>query len=139
MPKKPPETELTPERLAWRRRMLVAAWRALALLSLGLGLLGVVLPVMPTVPFLIVSAWAASQGWPVFERWLLAHPTLGPPIVQWRERGAVPRRAKWASSLMMACSAVGLQFFDQVPLWLRVTVPAVMLAVAVWLWFRPDA
>lgn len=130
---------MSSERLAWRRRMAALAWRALALLSLGLGLVGVALPVLPTVPFLILSAWAASKGWPAFEIWLLNHRLFGPPIVQWRARGAVPRRAKWASSLMMACSAVGMQFFVQIPLWLRLAVPAVMLAVAVWLWRRPDA
>ncbi|MDO5626198.1 MAG: YbaN family protein [Pseudomonadota bacterium] len=119
--------------------MAVLCWRALAVLGAGLGLLGAVLPVMPTVPFLILSAWAASKGWPSFERWLLNHPVLGPPIVKWRERGAVPRRAKWLSSLMMASSAVGMQFFVQIPLWLRIGVPVVMLAVAIWLWRRPEA
>jgi hypothetical protein len=139
MPEEKSAPVMSSERLAWRRRMAALAWRALALLSLGLGLVGVALPVLPTVPFLILSAWAASKGWPAFEIWLLNHRLFGPPIVQWRARGAVPRRAKWASSLMMACSAVGMQFFVQIPLWLRLAVPAVMLAVAVWLWRRPDA
>ena len=121
-----------------RRRLAVLMWRVVAVLAFGLGLLGVVLPMMPTVPFLIVAAWAASQGWPAFETWLLGHRLFGPPLVRWRERGAVPRRAKWASTLMMAASAAGLQFFVQVPLWARIAVPAVMLAVAVWLWQRPE-
>ena len=119
-----------PERVVLRRR--------LAVLGLTLGLLGVVLPVVPTVPFLILSAWAASKGWPAFEIWLLNHRLFGPPIVQWRERGAVPRRAKWFSTLMMAASGIGMQFFTGIPLWLRVAVPLVMLAVAIWLWLRPE-
>lgn len=138
-PAMPPPTSPSPARIALRRRMAVLAWRALALLALGLGLLGVVLPVMPTVPFLIAAAWAASKGWPAFEAWLLQHPSFGPPVRQWRERGAVPRRAKWISSLMMACSAIGLQLFATVPLWTRLAVPAIMLAVALWMWQRPDA
>ncbi|MDO5691904.1 MAG: YbaN family protein [Pseudomonadota bacterium] len=119
--------------------MLTLMWRAITVVSLALGLIGVALPVMPTVPFLIVSAWAASKGWPEFEIWLLNHRLFGPPILQWRERGAVPRRAKWYSTLMMGTSAIGLQFFTQIPLWLRIAVPAVMLAIAIWLWLRPDA
>ncbi len=128
----------SPERVALRRRLAVLLWRAIAVLGVGLALLGVALPVMPTVPFLIVSAWAASKGWPAFEIWLLNHRLFGPPIVQWRERGAVPRRAKWISSLMMATSGIGMQFFPGIPLWVRIGVPVVMLAVAIWLCMRPD-
>ena len=128
----------SPERVMLRRRLAVLLWRAVAVVAMALGLLGVVLPVMPTVPFLIVAAWAASKGWPAFEIWLLNHRLFGPPIVQWRERGAVPRRAKWLSTVMMACSGIGMQFFPAIPLWLRIAVPLAMLAVAVWLWMRPD-
>ncbi len=129
----------SPEKVALRRRIAMLVWRALAVLCLALGLIGVVLPVMPTVPFLIASAWAASRGWPAFEIWLLNHRLFGPPIVQWRQHGAIPRRAKWISCAMMATSAIGMQFFTQIPLWLRLAVPAVMLGVGIWLWLRPDA
>ena len=122
-----------------RRRLAVLLWRGLALLAMGLGLLGVALPVLPTVPFVLLAAWAASKGWPAFEIWLLNHRVFGPPILQWRLRGTVARRAKWISTLMMASSAIGMQFFGSViPLWLRIAVPAVMLAVAIWLWRRPE-
>ena len=120
-----------------RRRLAVLMWRVVAVLAFGLGLLGVVLPVMPTVPFLIVAAWAASQGWPAFETWLLAHRLFGPPLVRWRERGAVPRRAKWASSLMMALSAAIMMVLTM-PLWAKVSAPLLMAGVAVWLWRRPE-
>ena len=40
---------------------------------------------------------------------------------------------------MMASSAIGMQFFGSViTLWLRIAVPAIMLAVAIWLWRRPE-
>ena len=133
-----PVTASPSERVLLRRRIATLLWRALALVSLLLGAIGAMLPVLPTVPFLLLAAWAASKGWPALEIWLLNHRRLGPPIVQWRERGAVSRPAKWLSSVMMAGSALGMQFVPQLPLALRIGVPAVMLAVAIWLWRRPE-
>jgi len=82
----------------------VFLWRALALLCVALGLIGVVLPGMPTVVFMLVAAWAGARGWPRLESWLLDHPRYGPPILHWRERGAISRRGKCAASTMMLVS-----------------------------------
>jgi uncharacterized protein len=112
-------------------------WRVSALLALLLGLLGLALPVVPTVPFLIVAAWAASKGSPRLERYLLSHPRYGKHIRNWRERGAVPRRAKLFAITAMSISAIALQFIP-VPQWLRLGVPLVMATIAVWLWTRPE-
>ncbi len=112
-------------------------WRLLALLSLAAGLVGLLLPVMPTVPFILVAAWAASRGWPRLEAWLLAHPVFGHPIRDWRNHGAVSRRAKVLAVTMMSGGAVVL-WFVPVPPWLRTGAYAVMAAVAVWLWMRPE-
>ena len=101
------------------------AWRALAVCCVALGLLGIVLPGLPTVPFLLVAAW------------LLTHPRHGPPIRRWRERGAVPRRAKWMASAMMLTSTAVLAG-SNLPLAAKLAVPALMLVVAVWLWRRPE-
>jgi uncharacterized protein len=112
-------------------------WRALALMCVALGLLGAALPVLPTVPFLLAAAWAAGRGWPELELWLLNHRHCGPPIRRWREHGAVPRRAKWAASLMMAFSA-SLLFIVETPPWAKVGVLLVLGVVAAWLWTRPE-
>lgn len=126
-----------PERVTLRRRLASLAWRGLALLCLVLAAIGVVVPGLPTVPFLLVAAWAGGRGWPRLEAWLLAHPRWGPPIRRWREHGAVPRRAKWASSVMMAASAV-LVLLSPAPLAVKMGLPALMAGVAVWLWRRPE-
>lgn len=113
-------------------------WRALALLSLLLAIAGFVLPLLPGVPFLIMAAWAAGKGWPALEVWLLNHAHFGPSIRNWRERGAVPRRAKWLATVMMGGSAIMLAF-SPAPMGVKVVVPAIMLAVALWLWHRPES
>lgn len=120
-----------------RRPVAVALWRVLAILCVAIALLGAVLPVLPTVPFLLVAAWAGGRGWPQLERWILDHPSHGPAIRRWRDHGAVPRRAKWIASLMMLGSATMLAIAP-VPLWLKIAVPGVMASVATWLWLRPE-
>ena len=112
-------------------------WRTLAVLALALGLLGALLPALPTVPFVLVAAWAASRGWPALERWLLGHPRFGPTLQRWRTGGIVPRKAKWAATLMMTASAITLALLP-LPLWLKVAVPSIMAVTAIWLWCRPE-
>jgi uncharacterized membrane protein YbaN (DUF454 family) len=113
-------------------------WRALALVLVALGILGVFLPGLPTVPFLIAAAWASGRGWPALELWLLEHPRYGGYIRQWRERGAVPRRAKWAAIWMMIFSTAVL-LVTSAPAALKVGAPLLMAAVAIWLWRRPES
>lgn len=120
-----------------QRWVKMVCWRALALLSLALGGIGVVLPGLPTVPFVLLSAFAAGKGWPKFEEWLLAHPKWGPPIQQWRSAGVVPRKAKWFASVMMLCSVL-LLWLSGASLWLKLAVSLLLSLVAFWLWRRPE-
>ncbi len=115
----------------------ILLWRALAVMAIVLGLIGVVLPVMPTVPFILVAAWAGSKGWPALEAWLLAHPLFGPQIRQWREHGAVSRKAKILACTMMAGSATMLWFMPVPGLVRWVLYPGFAL-MGVWLWLRPE-
>jgi uncharacterized protein len=120
-----------------RRAAKLLAWRALALTCVALGLLGVALPGLPTVPFLLVAAWAGGRGWPRLEAWLLEHPRHGPPIRRWRERRSVPRRAKWFASAMMVLSTAVIAV-SGAPAWAKIGLPCVMAVVAAWLWRRPE-
>jgi|SRR5512134_2191224 uncharacterized membrane protein YbaN (DUF454 family) len=119
------------------RWAVLVMWRALALVSTALGIAGVFLPILPTTPFLLVAAWAAGKGWPQFEAWLLAHPRLGPPIRRWRDHRAVPRSAKWAAVASMLLSAA-LLWWSAASLAIQLGVTLFLLAVAAWLWRRPE-
>ena len=100
-------------------------WLTLGYVALLLGLAGVVLPLVPTTPFLILSAFAFSRGSPRLERWLVEHPRFGPPIRDWREEKALSRRAKWLASIVMAVTLAG-------------GILAIFCAVALFLWTRPE-
>lgn len=67
---------------------------AIGCLAVIAGLIGVVLPVLPTTPFLILAAACFARSSPRFEQWLVDHPTFGPPVRDWRENGAIGARAK---------------------------------------------
>lgn len=120
-----------------RHRLIRLLWRLLASVALALGFVGIFIPGLPTVPFLLLAAWAAGRGWPALEAWLLAHPRWGGPIRAWRAHGTVSRRAKWAATGMMAVSAL-LMGVSGAPRVATLGVSLVMLAVAAWLWRRPE-
>lgn len=113
-------------------------WRLLALFFVLLGLIGVIVPGMPTTVFMLLATWAASHGWPALHDWLLHHPRFGPSIRQWRSQRAIPRRAKWLAALSMLVS-MGLICISSAPVWVKWSVPLMMCCVLVWLWSRPDA
>jgi len=112
-------------------------WIALAYAALGLGLLGVVLPGLPTTPFVLVAAWAAARGSRRLHAWLLAHRLFGPMVRDWQARGAVSRPAKRAALGTMGLCAV-LMLLTAPKLWMAATGIACMAVVATWLWRRPE-
>ena len=112
-------------------------WLAAGMMFLGLGLLGVVLPVLPTTPFLLVAAGCFARSSPRLHGWLLAHPLLGPPVRNWEENGAVSRPAK-----RLAAGSMAVIF--GVSVWAGLGWPILLAQgalIAVGLWFvlsRPD-
>ena len=112
-------------------------WRSLVVIFITLGIIGAILPGMPTTVFLILAAWAASKGGPQMDAWLLNHPKYGATLRNWREYGTVPRKAKWIASIMMLISGV-LMLFTNAPILVKVFTDVTMLIVAIWLWSRPE-
>ncbi len=81
-----------------------AGFRVLAYISAALAVAGVVLPLLPTTPFVLLAAFFASKGSPAFARWLEEHPQFGPAITDWQERRAIPAKAKALACGMMILS-----------------------------------
>lgn len=112
------------------------AWWLLAYVSLGVGIVGIFVPGLPTTVFVLMSAWAAARGSERLHRWLLSHPRFGPAIRDWQAQGAVSRRAKWMASITMTVCAAILLWFSHP--WIAAFAIACMAAVAAWLWLRPE-
>lgn len=114
------------------------AYLAAGFVSLGLALLGVVLPVLPTTPFLLLAAACFARSSPRFHRWLLDHPSFGPLVREWQEHRSIPYRTKlFAIGLMMSSIAVSLIFFVR-PAWLQAVLGALGVMLAVWLYRIPS-
>lgn len=98
-------------------------WLAIGLLSVGLGAIGILLPLLPTVPFMILAAFCFARANPAWEARLLTHPLFGRHIRAWRERGAISAAGKAAATLALAGSAAaGLYLLDGWTQWLPLGV-----------------
>lgn len=116
-------------------RLLDLLWLAAGWLSLAAGFIGIFLPLLPTVPFVLLAAFCFSRGSARCERWLLGHPRFGPWIKDWRAHRSVPLRAKQLASVMMAAGSV-VAGFQLPPAWCWLPA-ACCAAVAAWLWRLP--
>lgn len=96
---------------------------ALGLISVGLAAIGAVLPLLPTVPFLLLAVFFFARSNPNWEQKVLNHPQWGPQIRDWRERRVIRRPAKLAAVTAMIVGAIVT--------WLTLGVPWVYASVAV--------
>lgn len=112
-------------------------WGLCGALALLLALVGIVLPLLPTVPFLLLAAFCLSRFSPRWHDWLLGHPTFGPPIHDWRRRRAVRRSVKWKISLSMLM-VLGLSAAVGLDLRILAAQAAILCVVSAFLWTRPE-
>ncbi len=130
----PPRGEARVHDSAVVRALLLAAGFA----SVGLGVAGIFLPVLPTTPFMLLAAACFARSSPRFHRWLLAHRTFGPIVGEWERHRAIPWRAKlWAIGLMSSTLAASIVFFVKNP-WVQGGLAAMGVALAVWLYRIPS-
>jgi uncharacterized protein len=107
-------------------------------LCVGLGIAGLVLPVLPTTPFMLLAAACFARSSPRFHRWLLHHRTFGPIVGEWERHRAIPWKTKlWAIALMSTTLAVSITFFVKPP-WLKAALALFGVVLAVWLYRVPS-
>ena len=106
------------------------------LLAVGLGIIGAFLPILPTVPFLILAVFCFARSEPEWERRLLEHHRYGQVLRDWGERGAIRRKYKYISIGMMAVGAGFTGFSIGWP-WVLISL-GVLLTIGVWIWTRPE-
>ena len=105
-------------------------------LNVGLGIVGVVVPGLPTTIFFLIAAWAFSKTSERFQRWLLNHPQFGPPIRAWHQHRVIPRRAKKLASAMMTTSLLFVTLVIAKSWVLPVLLASVMVPAALYILTR---
>jgi uncharacterized membrane protein YbaN (DUF454 family) len=109
----------------------------LAYFFLGLAIIGVVLPGLPTVPFLLLTAWFSARGSDRLHRWLYSHPHLGKLLIDWEQQGAISRSSKVMAFLLLILSwGVMYQRIDDI--WLMTGMAVLFISVMVFLISRPE-
>ncbi len=112
-------------------------WNGAGGLALLLALLGVLLPIMPTVPFLLLAAYCFSRGSRRVFRWLLRNETLRHSLRDWQRRRAIARPAKILATVAMSFSLLGSLLLGQA--WLSGLLLLGVAAVLIFIWRCPDA
>lgn len=113
-------------------------WLGLGLASLAVGLAGVVLPLVPTTPMMILAAACFAKSSPRLHDWLWHHPVFGAAIRNWREHGAIPRKAKVAAIVAMAAAFALSLWLGVAPLVLGIQA-TVLCVMGLWIATRPSA
>lgn len=119
---------------ALRPLLLAFGW-----LNVGLGVIGAVLPVMPTTVFLLIALWAFSKSSRRFHRWLYTHPTLGRTLRDWHEHRVIPTRAKVLALTTMAASLTYVTLAVAQSWTLPAALACVLGAIALFIVTRPSA
>jgi len=112
-------------------------WAALGLICVALAAIGVILPLLPTVPFLLLAAFFFARSSSRLHNWLLSHPGFGPVIDDWNRSGAIRPRAKRLATLSVA--AVILLSLALEASWFIIIIQCVTVSfVLLFIWTRPS-
>lgn len=112
-------------------------WLLLGLTTLGLAVLGVILPLLPTVPFLLLAAFFFAKSSERLHSWLLNHHLFGTMISDWHDRGAINKKAKYFATLSIALVLAISIVLALKPLILTIQIILLSL-VMLFIWTRPN-
>lgn len=119
--------------------MYLPRWTALILayFFLALAIIGIAMPGLPTVPFLLLTAWFAARGSERLHNWLYAHPHLGKLLIDWEQQGAISRSSKVIAVVLLALSW-GVMYVRIDNLWVMAGLAVLFLIIIAFLVSRPE-
>lgn len=103
-----------------------------------LGAIGVVLPLLPTTPFIILAAYCFSKSSDKLHQMLLNHRLFGQMIRDWETYGVIPLKVKILSTSMMLLMVSYPLLFKPMPWWGIAGALSVVAVALVYIWSRPS-
>lgn len=122
-----------PRGMSGRWLFLAVGWTCV-----GLGSLGLVLPLLPTTPFLLLAAWAFGRSSPRWRRWLRHHRRFGSLMRAWEDHRVIPPWAKGMALVAISAGFAWLVLVREWPLWAYAVTAALLGLVAAWIVTRPS-
>jgi uncharacterized membrane protein YbaN (DUF454 family) len=102
-----------------------------------LGAVGVVVPGLPTTPFMLLALWAFSKSSERFHGWLYSHRIFGPPLQEWEKHRVISLPVKVLALLTMAGALAYMIFVAGVPVWGSVLTASIMAYGAFFILGKP--
>lgn len=103
-----------------------------------LGVIGIFLPLLPTTPFLLLTAFCFARSSERWHQWLLSQPHLGPFILDWQRHGVIRLRAKILATVLMV-PLVSLSLINErVPRYAQISAGIICTCVLIFIWTRPS-
>lgn len=117
----------------WQLRPVRVLLWLLGAVSLALGVAGIFLPLLPTTPFVLLTAACWMRASPRLHRWLCEHPRFGPMVVAWERERALPLRLKILALVMMNTSILASVLLMPPRPWLQGLLILIALSVSIYL------
>ena len=106
--------------------------------ALVIGIIGIFVPLLPTTPFVLLSAACFARSSSRLHSKLLAHSVFGPIITDWETHGAISRKVKWISTVSMVLMVSYPLMFTIESGAIKLLVVGTILSVALFIWTRPE-
>lgn len=111
---------------------------ALAWISMGLGILGSILPILPTTPFILLAAYLFSKSSDKLYQRLLAIPKFGKVISDWNENGVVSTNSKILCIITLFCVVIYISFLAKLSIFLKTLIILTLFSVGLFVSTRPS-
>jgi hypothetical protein len=120
------------------KKAKILMFKTIGIVFVGLAMFGVILPILPTTPFLLVAAACFAKSSPKMQGWLLTNKIFGPMINDWQKHRSIPKKAKYIALSSIVLS-VAWSAYVLKSTWLTLLIVALVIGPFIFLWRLPES